>query len=254
MARKIKPPDPPPSKAWLMSFGDTMTTLLAFFIVLCSLAENQTGANLHRGTGSFIEHMESGGLAGVFSGDKSARAIHLEATSPLYMVGNGEEEEPQGGSNRGPDDESNDIPSVDREQEQFMRCLNALEKWSNLDDTPAISGEMIYDFFDKLSEDAPYLPENFSRIATRVAPLLRRQTHRVELIVWATTPSDSARKRAVKQSSSIVAELIKQSGLSPEQALRITPVTRNWPHAKEKRPIMSVVIKRLSSATTKPNN
>ena len=82
MAKKIKPPDELPSKAWLMSFGDTMTTLLAFFLVLCSMAENQTGMNLYVGTGSFISSLESGGLSGVFPGDKSSRAIWHSATSP----------------------------------------------------------------------------------------------------------------------------------------------------------------------------
>ena len=51
MARKKKLPEPP-SKAYLISFGDTMTALLAFFIVLNSLAQEQTGAKLHAGTGS----------------------------------------------------------------------------------------------------------------------------------------------------------------------------------------------------------
>ena len=50
MARK-KEPDKGPSQAYLISFGDTMTTLLAFFIVLCSMAEDQTGANLYSGNG-----------------------------------------------------------------------------------------------------------------------------------------------------------------------------------------------------------
>ena len=52
MARKQKAPGAGPNMAYLMSFGDTMTTLLAFFIVLNSLAKEQTGAKLYAGTGS----------------------------------------------------------------------------------------------------------------------------------------------------------------------------------------------------------
>ena len=84
MARKPKPPDKPPSKAYLVSFGDTMTTLLAFFIVLNSLADEQTGANLHAGTGSFIQALESGGLGGGTMA-KSRRAFQQGEAAPKFI-------------------------------------------------------------------------------------------------------------------------------------------------------------------------
>ena len=73
MAKKQKPEMDGPSNAYLMSFGDTMTTLLAFFIVLNSLAAEQTGANLHSGTGSFIQTTRSMGLAGTFKGKRAVQ-------------------------------------------------------------------------------------------------------------------------------------------------------------------------------------
>ena len=42
-----------PNNSYLISYGDTMTALLAFFIILVTLAEEQTGANLHAGDGIF---------------------------------------------------------------------------------------------------------------------------------------------------------------------------------------------------------
>lgn len=246
MARKIKPPDELPSKAWLMSFGDTMTTLLAFFIVLCSMAEDQTGANLHRGTGSFIQTLGGGGLSGVFSGNSSDRSIQLQATSPLYMTD--AESEDTSRKNLGPDEDSNDIPSKDREQEEFMRCLNELERQANLEPKPSTIGETTFDFFDKLNKEAPFLPSSYNGLMTRIVPFLRKETHRVELIVWAPTPSPTARNRTAKQASAIVRGIIGQADLSPESAKRILGVSRTWLYKDVKRPILSVVIRRVSDA------
>ena len=66
MVKKKKTPPAAPSKAYLISFGDTMTALLAFFIVINSLAREQTGANLYTGTGSFVNAMNASGLPGRF--------------------------------------------------------------------------------------------------------------------------------------------------------------------------------------------
>ena len=78
MSRKQKPPPSKPSKAYLVSFGDTMTALLAFFIVLNSFAKDQTGANMHSGTGSFVNAMSTSGLPGHYPGDRS------DLVSPLF--------------------------------------------------------------------------------------------------------------------------------------------------------------------------
>lgn len=244
MARKIKPPEELPSKAWLMSFGDTMTTLLAFFIVLCSMAEDQSGANLHRGTGSFIKTMGAGGMNGAFSAGNSARAIQLQATSPLYMTD--AEEEFEKGKNKGPDEDSNDIASKDREQEEFMRCLNELERQANLDAKPSTLGETTFDFFEKLNPQPPHLPPSYAKLTTRIIPFLRKATHRVELIVWAPTPSPTARRRTAIQSDAIVSGIVASAGLTPEAAERILGVSRTWPYTDVKRPIISVVIRRVS--------
>lgn len=83
MARQEKPEDPGPSKLYLLSFGDTMTTLLAFFIILCSMADDQSGANLYSGTGSFVNAFDGAGGAGKFSTATSNRAVELDHASPV---------------------------------------------------------------------------------------------------------------------------------------------------------------------------
>lgn len=247
MARAIKPPDELPSKAWLMSFGDTMTTLLAFFIVLCSMAEDQSGANLHRGTGSFVQTLGSAGLNGLLSGDSSSTAIQLQATSPLYMS-DSESDEETSRKNTGTDEDGNDIPSKDREQEEFMRCLNELERQASLKPKPSTVGETTFDFFDRLNRKAPFLPSKYGGLTTRIIPFLRKETHRIDLIVWAPTPSTTARSRTAKQANSIVDDIISQAGLTKEDAQRILGFSRTWPYKDIKRPILSVVIRRVSDA------
>lgn len=245
MARKIKPPDALPSKAWLMSFGDTMTTLLAFFIVLCSMAEDQTGANLHAGTGSFIKTLKSAGLPGAFSGDKSVRAIHLQATNPLYLLESHTDREAVPNGN-GPDADPNDLPTKDRESDEFKRFLNEIERIATVTAQPETTGEITLDFFQKLSNEPPHLPSNYDDILARVIPFLRKSSHRIEVVVWATTPSQSARTRAARQSSRIAAHLVSQAGLSPKNNRRILGSGRAWPYRDSKRPVVSLVIRRVA--------
>ena len=83
MAKKQKRVPSGPSNAYLVSFGDTMTALLAFFIVLNSLATEQTGANLYSGTGSFVQvgrfhgrqRVVSDGPVDVSGPDESAKPV-----------------------------------------------------------------------------------------------------------------------------------------------------------------------------------
>ena len=238
MARRIKPPDALPSKAWLMSFGDTMTTLLAFFIVLVSLAEDQTGVNLHAGTGSFMRTIKSGGMPGVFPGNKSKRAFQMDASSPLYRT-TGDKE----ASGDGPDEES-DVQSRDGEQEAFNRFLNEMERMASVDTGAVTTGETTFDFFDKLTDDPPYAPASLPRIIVRIIPVLRRPNYRVELIVWAPTPSPSAISRATVQSNALRREILAKTRI-PAAANRLTGLARTWPYKDVKRPVMSVVFRRV---------
>ena len=53
--------------AYMVSFGDMMTNLLTFFILLCALSTSQDAGLLAKGIGSFIAAVESRGRPGVMT-------------------------------------------------------------------------------------------------------------------------------------------------------------------------------------------
>ena len=60
-----EPKQGPP--AYMVSFGDMMTLVLTFFILLVSLSKEQQAGLLARGVGSFIVAIQSHGLNGILS-------------------------------------------------------------------------------------------------------------------------------------------------------------------------------------------
>ena len=59
--------------AYMVSFGDMMTLILCFFILLVSMAKERNFGLLARGVGSFIIAVESHGLTGILSGEEEER-------------------------------------------------------------------------------------------------------------------------------------------------------------------------------------
>lgn len=60
--------------AYMVSFGDMMTLILTFFILLVSMAKEQAPGLVADGIGSFVVQLESHGLNGILSGAEK-RAI-----------------------------------------------------------------------------------------------------------------------------------------------------------------------------------
>ncbi len=58
--------------AWMVSFGDMMTLILTFFILLVSLSSEQQAGLVAKGVGSFIVSVSSFGLDGVLSEEEKA--------------------------------------------------------------------------------------------------------------------------------------------------------------------------------------
>ena len=243
MAIKKKPEDPPPSKAYLVSFGDTMTTLLAFFIVLCSLAEEQTGADLYSGTGSFIEAMKGMGLPGKFEGKRTSKAMQLNDPSPLYVAADLDGNKPEPDST-GPD-EPNDIRTIDRETEVYQRLLNEIDRIAKVDNLPETKGEVVFDFFNRFNREPPYLTEGYRKALLQLVPSLRRDTHRVDIVVWANMPSPKSWQRAANQATAISEEAGVLLRLNDDQKRRLRSVGKPWRFSDAKRPICSVIVRKV---------
>ncbi len=251
MAIKKKPEDPPPSKAYLVSFGDTMTTLLAFFIVLCSLAEEQTGADLYSGTGSFIEAMKGMGLPGKFEGKRTSKAVQLNSSSPLYVAPDLDENKPDPKPS-GPE-ESNDVRTIDRETEVYQRMLNEIDRIAKIDNLPETKGEVVFDFFNRFNREPPYLNEGYRKALLQLVPSLRRETHRVDIVVWANMPSPKAWQRAANQATEISAEAAKLLRLNDVQKRRLRSVGKPWRFSDAKRPICSVIVRKVDTPKAAKN-
>ncbi|MEY2786429.1 MAG: hypothetical protein RL277_2641 [Planctomycetota bacterium] len=68
MAFQEEPKAPIP--AWLVSFGDMMTLILTFFILLVALAPTQDAVKVAKGVGSFEIALRGHGMPGLLSGDE----------------------------------------------------------------------------------------------------------------------------------------------------------------------------------------
>jgi hypothetical protein len=242
MPREKKAPPSGPNNGYLISFGDTMTALLAFFIVLNSLADDQTGANLHRGTGSFITAFKSFGLPGVFKDGRSQQAIQMEEWGPLYVVPPDAPEETNAGSS-GKDPDS-DTRIVDSESEAFQRFINELGRIHPASSLPEVVGEVSFDSMDHFPDEAPLLTPGLKETLKNVAPLLRQNQYTVEIVVWAPTPSDTAWKRTAEQASQLRQEAVAWLKPGRDAAQRLTSASRTWFSPTIKRPVASVVLRR----------
>jgi len=241
MSRKKKDPPSGPNMGYLISFGDTMTALLAFFIVLVSLAKDQTGANLYAGSGSFNKAIRGYGLPGQFAGDLSQRAFEATETSPLYSVD--DENNPNKDSfGSGPDEEGNRIRTIDRETEDFQRFLYEFEHSFEVSPLTQTTHNMVFDVFDKLVQPGDLLPKGAQTIMADTMPFAADDRYRIEIIVWAPTPSHSALRRVTLQAASICESAVKKFNLNAQQKSRVTSAGQPWLFSDAKRPVISIVV------------
>ena len=242
---KPKPEEPPPSKAYLVSFGDTMTALLAFFIVLLSLADEQSGLNLHRGTGSFVKVTNGVGLPGIFSGNESERTFQAQAISPLYLADDLEESAPDPHAT-GPDEE-NKLRSIDREQDVFKRFLNELERLTEIDQLPASEGEVVFDIFNQFNREGRLLKKAHLESLKRVLPVLRRERYFVTVVIWADNPGPYAWRKSIEKSVQVIDEINTWARLDRERSKRLVGEGRPWKYSDVRRPIMSLIVRKLEA-------
>ena len=226
-----------------------MTALLAFFIVLNSLAEEQTGANLHAGTGSFVQAIDGFGMPGMFNQERSSQTFQKKETGPQYVAPQETDEEHEFDPRaHGPDDSSDSMRIIDREQELFERFLVELQRLNNVEILPEIHGEIGFDSFEKLAEEPPLMGAELEAILKNVATRLLSPNYEIEITVWATTPKPTALRRAAVQAMTIRREAAGFLKLTGSQLYRLNASAQPWMHSEAKRPTVSVVVRKLSAA------
>ncbi|QEG23378.1 flagellar motor protein MotB [Mariniblastus fucicola] len=247
MAKKQKKIDAGPSKAYLLSFGDTMTALLAFFIVLNSLAEDQTGANMHAGTGSFVNAFAKSGMPGGNPGNRSSDMIQQASQAPIYALGkNLDKNEKQGLSEPegkiGPDDADSKDRVLDREKEEFQKFLYAMEKKFGLETKPPISNQVVFDSFQRFKEKDGTLGDHAIKLAAELIPKLRQNGSKLEIIIWARMPSSGEVNRELSKSFDVKKEIEKLFWLTPAMKNQIRYTVKPWLFTDAKRPVVSFVM------------
>ena len=240
---RCKCPSFGPNQSYLLSFGDCMTALLAFFIVLNSMAAEQTGANLYSGTGSFNAALSSHGVSGAFASSRSKQSFQQNDVMPLYMVGDPEQED--FGRGVGPDDTDDGGRIVDREEEQFSRFLSEIQRVSATKREPDITAEVTFDVLGKMPSEGPMMSPELEETLKQVRTVFRSKEYAVEITVWATTPSQSAWTRAVNQAIEVRNETITFLKLEPGKQQSITAVGRTWISSELKRPAASITLRRM---------
>lgn len=242
MARKKKAPSGP-SNAYLVSFGDTMTALLAFFIVLNSLASEQTGANLYSGTGSFVSVGDSAGVPGLFPLGNSAYPVQMNQPSPIYIISSDEED--PGSSTEGPDKDGDTMTVLDREQDELQRFLMSMEDDHTTQPPSKVSGEVAFDRMAPLSSTGPLVDKIMKEQLLKFAPVIRRPGYELEVRVWASTPAPSAWQRAATQAAELRAGVVQFLKLTSDEAKAITTKASPWHSSTIKRPAASFLVRRV---------
>ncbi len=245
MAVREKKKSSGPNNSYMISFGDTMTALLAFFIVLNSLASEQTGANLYSGTGSFIQATDSLGVPGIFPVGRSQHSVQLNHSSPHYIV---PDETDELNTGNGPDENEDSIYVRDREQEDFERMLNELERLHSATDPGDVSGEVTFDRHQPLPKSSQKLDAGLKKLLVELRPFLNRKGSEAEIIVWTPTPSVSAWSRSAQVAGEIQHQAAGYLQLTPQQTERLKSSSQQWSSPQLERPVLSVCIRRTGNS------
>ena len=244
MAKKPKSIPEPPSKAYLVSFGDTMTALLAFFIVINSMAQEQTGANLYAGTGSFVSAVNSIGFPGSSPVPRSKYLTKKESPMPLYALAENLEKNPDQEGNIGPDDENDAERKIDRDKENFQRFLHEIDRQFQINRELSVANQTVFDSFElfKDEQEDAILSNHALQLLSETLPVIRDEKKTLEIIVWATMPSPVIMEKSLHKSTEIMDEINAKFNIPMENKKRIRIVVKPWLFSDAKRPIISFVL------------
>ncbi len=240
MSKRKKLEPSVPSKAYLVSFGDTMTALLAFFIVLNSLAKEQTGANMHSGTGSFVNAFSSAGQPGHLSGERSSEVLQQNSQAPIYALA--ENMEDKSDKNIGPDDEDELTRVIDRDKEQFQKFLAELDSQLDLSALPKIKNQVVFDSFEPPDRETGKLSFHAVKLISQAVTKLREPNMTMEIVLWADIPNASGLKRKMDKSIEVRKEVESSFWMKANQKTRIKYRVKPWLFADAKRPYLSIIL------------
>ena len=243
MAKKPKKIPEPPSKAYLVSFGDTMTALLAFFIVINSMAKEQTGANLYSGTGSFVNAVDSIGISGTSPTTNSKNVIKKSAQLPIYALAENLKNNEHVEGSQGPDDEHDNERKLDRDKENFQRFIHEVERQYGLKKKEPFVDQVVFDSFELFKEKGDgLLSDHAIQLGSEIFPTLRDDKKSLEIIIWATMPSPVIINKFLKKSVEIRKEVESKFWIKPDVKDRIRYNVKPWLFSDAKRPVLSFVV------------
>lgn len=241
MAKKKKAPDAGPSKAYLVSFGDTMTALLAFFIVLNSLATEQTGAKMHAGTGSFVTAFSNSGTPGPHQGNRSADMYQAKELAPIYALPENMDKN-SGEGDVGPDDTFKRDQIKDRNRDDFQRFLTKIDREFGLETESPIIDQVVFDSFTSFKKKPWGLSDHAIQLASEMIPRLRKEDYKLEVIIWTTVPGKVTIDKTLLQSINVKMEIENKFWLKPEERKKIRYGVKPWLFSDAKRPTMSFIL------------
>ena len=216
---------------WMMSYADMVTILLAMFIVLSTMSKDQTGVSLHRGTGSYKKAINAFGMPGLFNTNQ--QAVSFQESSPQYSIDNPDPQATPG---------TDDGKIRDGEEQQFQNFLADVKKQFPLEKQPSELGRAFVDFHTRPANKAPYLTDRQKELLAPLLGLLRRPDYRLEVIVWAPTPADSACERSAILAHALRLEILNDANLPNDERIRVLALAMPWKFKDVKRPIFSVVV------------
>lgn len=220
-----------------------MTALLAFFIVMNSLATDQTGANLYSGTGSFINVSEGMGVPGLFVSGRSTYPLQMHQPAPIYIVGDDDDETVDNNST-GPDDTGEESIVKDFEQDQLERFLKQMQEDNAVTPEDTIQGEIAFDMMKALPRGEDIFIDELKKQMLELSPALRRRGYELQVQVWATTPAPSAWMRAADQAEELQRRIPEFLQLTGEDSLKIKAIAGPWHTADLERPSVSLLVRK----------
>ncbi len=228
------------SNAWMVSYADMATILLAMFIVLSTLGKDQTGISLFYGTGSFKQALKNFGLPGLNA--NSNQVVPLQSAGTAYPT-------------EAPFRESAEDPTgriIDGEQEYLQHFLSEMGRAFEARKLDRTAGHCSLDVYDPLGKNPPNFTGKAREVIMQMLPLLRRGGYRLQVVVWAPMPNESTVLRAASQAQQLVAEINTEADLDPLARQRLVAVSQTWRYRDVPRPVLSVVVIKTAPALAEP--